>query len=244
MTIFTVQFDVDSTKTWTRLLNVFRASVKLHMPNVRFIERKIEKPEYTPQRPSNVRYNTEKLAVWNEYMQHADDNTIFMDCDMLCLRSDDNVFEQEFDIGMTFRPEGSHPPMNGGVVFARPSVQARKFFSDWLDVNNQMYADPSFHHKWRNRYLGMNQAAFGYMYESGMCDYIRRFKTRIWNAVNQDWKFIDDETVFVHMKSGMRTAIAQNVAPYGVYKRPLEEWYRIERQITGATKELISKKIG
>jgi hypothetical protein len=237
MTIFTVKFDVDTSDVWTRLLNVFKASIKRHMPETRIVECKIDKPAYNSSRPNNATYNTEKLKLWKRYMDVADDNTIFADCDMLALHSAAGAFDTDFDIGMTFRPVNSQPPMNGGIVFARPTKQAREFFEMWLEINDKMYADPPFHHKWRNRYLGMNQAAFGHMWETGMCDHIRTqiFPTRIWNAVNQDWKYIDNETVFVHIKSELRRAVLNNVAPYGVYARPLKAWYQIEKELIGET---------
>ena len=231
MKIFTVMFDVDRCKTWTRLLDVFRESVHEQMPDVELVEKTIKKPPRNPHRPKNVQYNTVKLVEWINYMDTATEDTIFIDCDMLCLQPAHRVFNYDFDVAVTFRPVGSLPPMNGGVVFARPTNKAREFFRLWLDVNNQMYADPPFHHTWRRKYLGMNQAAFGYMYESGMCDGVEILSTQTWNAVDDDWKNINGNKVFVHIKSALRRGVMQDAEPYGDYKTAMDAWYRIEDRL-------------
>jgi hypothetical protein len=234
MKIFTVNFDVDKCKTFSRLLDVFRESLKIHMPDVELVEHVMQAPESTHNRPKNTTFNTAKLAVWMEYLHSVDDEIIFIDSDMLCLQSGYHAFDSDFDYALTFRPEGSQPPMNGGVVFTRPTKKARRFFRDWFNVNNDMYANPPFHHKWRAKYLGMNQAAFGYMYESGLLDSgFKKLPTVIWNAVDQDWKSINDKTVFVHIKSQLRRAIMYNHEPYGEYTKPMDEWYRINDYLHG-----------
>jgi len=232
MKVFTVMFDVDKCKTWTRLLDVFRESVHEHMPGVELIEKRLETPDRNPHRPKNVQYNTMKLREWINYMETATEDTIFIDCDMLCMQPAFHAFDYDFDVAVTFRPKGSIPPMNGGVVFARPTENAREFFRKWLEVNNEMYSKPPFHHKWKIKYLGMNQAAFGYMYESGLCmDHVKKLPTRVWNAVDDDWKDVNGETVFIHIKSQLRRAVMQDAEPYGAYQTAMQSWYDIEDRL-------------
>lgn len=237
MTIFTVMFDVDKCKTWSRLLRVFRESVHKHMPDTVIIEKRIPAPERNTNHPKRDPANTRKLQEWVKYLETARDETIFMDCDMLCTGDASKAFEHEFDVAVTFRPEGSIPPMNGGVVFTRPTGRAIEFFRKWLEVNMRMYDDHILHHTWRNKWFGMNQAAFGYMYENGMCSDIKKLPTKIYNAVDNDWCQVVDDTVFVHMKSELRRAIISNVAPYGAYKRILEDWYSYDKKYNVAEPE-------
>lgn len=231
MKIFTVMFDVDKAKTWTRLLNVFRESVRLHMPEVELVEKIIKAPRQVAGKSACMTYNTVKLGIWNDYIQEATEDTILIDCDMLCLRSAQHIFREKFDLALTFTGSGKGPPLNAGVVFVKPTARARQIMNTWVNVNSNMYDNNSLHQRYARKYLGMNQSALGCMIENRMIEDVKILKTREWNAVGTDWGKITDKTVFVHIKSELRNAIMMNAEPVGHLKKIMQQWYDIENSI-------------
>lgn len=231
MKIFTVQFDVDKSGTWTRLLNVFRESVRLHMPGVELVEKIIKAPKQVPGKSACMTYNTVKLGIWNDYIQEATEDTLLIDCDMLCLQPAQHIFQEKFDMAITFTGSRAGPPLNAGVVFVKPTARARQIMSTWVNVNAKMYDDPGLHQRYAPKYLGMNQAAMGCMIENRMIEDILQLWTLDWNAIGTDWGRITGRTVFVHIKSELRNAIIMNTEPAGHLKMIMQEWYGIENSI-------------
>ena len=227
MNVFIVYFAPDNTGFWERLLNVFLHSLRKYKHNV--LVRKISKPDYVPGKGAGLTYNTKKLELWCDYAQRAEDNTIFIDADMLCLADPARVFDQEFDIGITNSP-GQSPPLNAGVVFFKPTAKGRQFFREWLVINNQMYKDEYFRQQWATKYLGMNQAALGCMIETGLTDGVKYLPQQKWNLTDQLWRKLDGETVFVHIKGQLRVALMNRANPAGDLRNPMQLWYQMEKE--------------
>lgn len=238
MTIFTVMFDVDKCKTWARLLNVFEKSVAQNMPGVNFEVKRIKAPIRVMGRSACMTYNTVKLGLWNDYIQEAEEDTILMDADMMCMGNVGNLFKQDFDVALTFT-RNSKPPLNAGVVFVKPTEKARKFINDWNMVNRRMYYQPSYHQQYVGKYLGMNQAALGAMIEDGKCEDVLQLPTKKWNAVDCDWRDVDQETVFVHIKGVLRNAVMQNVEPAGELSELMKQWYGFDGSLEIRVKKAI-----
>lgn len=235
MTIFTVKFNVDDTSNWDKLLKVFLHSIRTNSPQTKIVVREIAKPNPVPGKGANLLYNTVKLDLWRDYMIKTRDNTIFIDCDMLCLSDPAPAFDQEFDVAITTGGEEAKPPLNAGVVFARPTWKAKEFFKQWAIINRQMFRDREFHGQWKSKYLGMNQAALGCMIETGLCDYVHRLPQARWNITDKLWGQIGNDAVFLHIKSELRNLALQNAAPYAQYKKALTLWQKYARQ-AGAIK--------
>lgn len=231
MKLFTVMFDVDKSKTWSRLLNVFRESVRLHMPDVELIEKIIPAPNQVPGKSASITYNTVKLGLWNDYIQEATEDTILIDCDMLCLRSAQHIFKRKFDIAFTFTGLTKGVPLNGGVVFVKPTSRSREIMNSWVNINSRMYDNPEYYHKYSGKYLGINQSALGAMLATGMLDDIKRLSTLECNAVGLDWGKIDDKTIFVHIKSELRNALMTATEPAGHLKKAMQLWYDVEKTL-------------
>jgi hypothetical protein len=199
------------------------------MPDVELIEHKIPPPENLSGRPLNFNYNDVKLKIWVDYLEKFNENLIFADCDMICVRPAYHAFDKEFDVAFTARTTTNRIPMNGGIMFARPTEAAKKFFREMLETNHKMLKDVMFHQKWRKLYAGMNQAAFGCVYEKyKKSDEIKihKYKTIEWNAVDCDWSKIDDSTVFIHYKSKLRKLVLANKRPFGIYTKVMKRWYQ------------------
>lgn len=205
MRIVTVVFGGDP---YVRFAHVFRRSVQRAMPAVRFTALRGRKP-IDDGRPWDCRMNTEKLRLWVAAAErYTGEDLILADCDMLAVGDAAHVFEdRDFDIGYTTRSEGL--PLNGGILFVRPTRAARRWLRALERVNAEMRADPEFHAPWRQRYHGMNQAAMGYLIEYPLAGVrVRPFPCRRYNAVSlADWSSIDGGTVFVHVKSSLRKVV-------------------------------------
>lgn len=228
MTILTVQFPGVGKNNYEELLRVFRDSVKEHMPEARYEEILMEAPEAAHQIGYGQTANTAKLKVWVEFLEQCDDEVILADCDMLMLRSAERAFDADFDVAFTKRTHGwATIPMNGGIMMVRPTDAARRFFRKLLEVNDRMYYDdPKLKHEWQAKYPGMNQAAFGYVYETGCHDAkLHRYETLEWNAVDGDWPYVHDRTVFLHIKGKLRWELLAMKPPAGPLAHAMKLWY-------------------
>lgn len=227
MKIVTTQFDGPVSTDYKKLLTVFKKSVKVHMPEAEFIELFLEAPDKRPDKKYGFISNSVKLKSWVDFLKGCDekDEVIFCDCDMLMLRSAKEAFDKDFDIAYTRRYRSHNIPINGGVVMVRPTAASLDFFEKYLAANDKMLVDSKFHAKWREKYHGINQAAFGYMLEEGEHDAkLCVYDTRDWNAVDCDWFCINDNTVFIHVKGSMREVLRRRM-PHGPKKKAMQYWY-------------------
>jgi hypothetical protein len=227
--IVTVQFDYPlelNKPKYSKLLEAFRRSVRLTMPGATFEEHRIPAPDPVEGRDLAFVSNTVKLQKWVEVMDSANEPVIFADCDMLATGCAKHVFDRDFDVAYTARTQPSRCIINGGVIFAKPTAYARAFFRRFLEVNLKMFDDPGFHAPWKQKYVGYNQAAFGYLLENP--DYqaaLLELPCRVYNAVDNDWHMIDGNTVFVHIKGQLRRYVLAGKKPFDKFARAMEAWY-------------------
>ena len=238
MILCTAQFDFKSNKIYKRLLNVFVQSVKKYIPEVDIRILRLEMPRKIDNTPLNFTCNTIKLKAWVDFLGSETDDIIFSDCDMICSGNPLGVFDQEFDVAYTSTGLKS-PPMNGGMLFVRNNQRSLDFFTSWLAANNKMYYDDKqLHAQWRAKYLGMNQAAFGYLINNIPVEaQLLPVPTQIYNAVDTDWKNINDLTCFIHIKSELRRAVLNNMEPHGACERAMRIWYEIQAELPVGQKE-------
>lgn len=227
MKIVTTQFAGPVSTDYKKLLEVFKKSVSVHMPEADFIEILLEAPDKTPDKKYGITSNSFKLASWVDFLKkcNEEDKVIFCDCDMLMLKSAEHAFDSPFDIAYTRRYRSSNIPINSGIVFVRPTKESIEFFEKWLEVNDKMFVDSGFHRPWRDKYRGINQAAFGYLLEEeNLGAKLIAYDTRDWNAVDCDWPYINDNTVFLHIKGSLR-CVLQRRMPHGSKKKAMNLWY-------------------
>lgn len=239
MQIVTVQFNYPKDmkrSNYKRLLDVFEYSCKKNMPNAKFNAICITAPKNSTNRALNFKYNTVKLRLWLEFLENTkDDKVVFADCDMVALKSAAYAFKFDFDVAYTERTKIRRIPMNGGIIFVKVNKKSIAFFREWLRVNVKMFREPDFHQRYRKRWAGMNQSAFGYMLEKrqGLCK-LHKFYTKEFNAVDCDWPTIDNRTVFLHTKSTLRKLVLgeKPMAPkYKKYKRCFDLWRQYEKEM-------------
>lgn len=211
MKIVSVQFDYAGLQRYKRLSEVFAYSVKKNCPNAELILKKVKAPEIKKKlRSKSFASNTLKLKLWLEVLKSTTEDVVFMDCDMLILKDISSAFIGDFDIGYTKRT-GSRIPYNGGVVFVKNTAASIKFIELWKKINDKMYNDYSFHKSYRNKYAGMNQAAFGYIMETGGYKAkLKAFSCDVWNSCIENWPKINEETKIIHIKGTLRRTVLMN----------------------------------
>ena len=142
--------------------------------------------------------------------------------------------------------------MNGGIVFAKPTPGAVQFFEEWEKINNRMvyndiHGDGALHHKYRCKWAGMNQAAFGWLMEHAK-EYdtkIKVFKTCEWNAVDCDWHNItkSSDVKFIHYKSRLRKIVLQKLRTTKEMEYCKKVWYNMYTEMTGEIIEEIPELV-
>lgn len=222
--IVTVQFDFEQSTDYARLLAVFEKSVRDKMPRAEFVCHRIPAPAHRPDTLHKaMTANTKKLHIWSKEMTAADCPVIFCDCDMLATGDLSEVFgwfeyqqsegeiKKPFDVAFTERD--AKYPLNAGAVYARPTDEARLFFTQWDAANLLLFNNRSLHRVWREKYAGMNQAALGYLLETQrVTAKVARIPCQIWNACDGDWSSFSSSTRLVHVKGKLRSAVLGNLA--------------------------------
>jgi hypothetical protein len=223
-----------------RLARVLEYTAAVHCPDWTIrVERLKAPPSYTSALgvQSHVT-NSQKLEWWRSVVVDAEDGdrVLLIDADMMITRPLGDVWDRPFDLAYTIRTEG-RLPLNGGVVFVRVSPATRRFVDRWFAVNQEFLGDAKAHARWRTKYAGINQAAFGYMLEResdhGLA--LERLTCHEWNAENTAWaKFDPTFTRIVHLKSGLRRALFG--APYHrpESKRLITLWHELEARAKSA----------
>lgn len=225
MKIISVQFDWKGTNRYQILSQVFEHSVKKNCPDVELELIKVQAPDRTHKcRSKSFCANTLKLDLWLKALNETDQNVVFMDCDMIILKDISDAFNYDFDIGYTKRTRASMP-YNGGVVFVKNTPEAKQFIQLWKNINDRMYKDNAFHNPYREKYAGMNQAAFGYILEKEKFKAkLKQFPCAVWNACDDDWRNMNKETRIVHVKSGLRRSVLLTRNMNTPYNRSIIVW--------------------
>lgn len=254
MKIIAVYFDYGGVDKYEKLARVFEHSIKENSPDVDYEIMKIQAPEVKSNNKS-FESNTIKLDIWYKKLLETDDNVVFMDVDMMILRDISDAFDDpDFDIGITMRngPQARRLPMNGGVVFIRNNEAGRAFIKLWADANSFLYNDilktnGTKHHRiWRQRYGGMNQAAYGYLIHNYNFDAkIKEFQCSEWNACIEHWPNELLNPRIVHVKSQLRTEVLRN-KPLNIInikiRKQVERWRGMARAI-GINFDIVDRTI-
>lgn len=215
---------------FAKLRDVFAYSVAEHMPEVKLVVHEEQPCEVSQSRVYGMSSNTHKLAKWVEITDAASEPVVLCDCDLMMVKSVADAWDADFDLAYTRR--GGEFPFNSGVVFVRPTPAAKAIMREWLEINDRMYADPSFHEKYRRRYAGMNQAAWGYMIERNEFPGKVAVLAPKYNACEQEWETEPDARIY-HIKGRLRRACLN--FRYSNRNRGLRkvvnEFRRIERAI-------------
>lgn len=230
--LHTVHFpgDGNTAVNFARLRDVFAQSVRERMPGVPLRVHEMTPCDVVRGRLYGMSSNTHKLAKWVEIAERATTDIVLCDCDLMAVGSIADAWERPFDVGYTRR--AGQFPFNSGVVFVRNTDAAKAIMRKWLEINDRMFFDPSFHERYRRRYAGMNQSAWGYMLETNDIPGTVACLPAKYNCCSAEWLHEPDPRIY-HIKDQLRRACLN--PRYGKRLRELEhivgEFHRIERAL-------------
>ena len=245
MKIITVQFDYGNGNQYARMLEVFRKSCAECMPNVKFEAIQLPAPStYHPGYTTGMGSNVYKMRVWQQVMEKATETVAFCDCDMIALRSIEDAEQVDFDLAYTVRKSATIP-INGGVLFVRPTAAGKAAMAKLNEIDDLMFTDVDLHHKWRAKYAGMNQAAFGYLLEnhSDIAKMVA-LPCAVYNSCCDTWPTIDKEARLVHIKGNLRRGLVANM-PESQFESYLRFTVRTWKRLDGGaqpTNEFVQMK--
>lgn len=230
MTFICVAFDYHNTE-YIRMGNVLIKSIKMNCPGAKIIYRRCEAPKVDESERELKRFgeNAAKLRMWVKLLNECDDGRIVLiDSDVMVLHDISEVFEKHFDVGCTKRTRNHRIKYNGGVFFVKKNKRSLDFFNKFVEIDDRMFQDRGFHTPWREKYAGMNQAAFGWMLENYDNPVkIKEFPCSVYNALSGDWKLFHPEaTKIVHLKGPLRKVVLNNLD--NKYQNIKKIWYDIE----------------
>jgi hypothetical protein len=229
MEIHSVYFPSNGTIPFERLRRVFERSVRESMPEIPLVMHEMGKCETRTDRIYGMSSNCQKLAKWVEIATTATTDIVLCDCDLMAVASIADAWETPFDVAYTKR-KGQFP-FNSGVVFVRNTGIAKEIMREWLTINGRMYEDPAFHARYRARYAGMNQSAWGYILESGKYAKHIAALSPIYNACGAEWATLPDIRIY-HVKDHLRKCCLNN--RYLNRNRPLRPIVQKFRELEAA----------
>jgi hypothetical protein len=217
----------DEGSDYARMGRVLEYTARKHCPhwavNVRPI---VPEPVQGTERSAYFIANTQKLDIWCRTIEEAPagDRVLLLDSDTLFVNGIDDIWDRDFDIAYTVRPEYIIP-INTGAVFVRVTPETRAFMRRWREETTAMYRDVPHHLKWKEKYGGITQASLGCLLERG--DHGLNLLTVLcaeWNCEDSAWGHFDPAfTRILHVKSGLRRLIfGGDVGP------PQEPWWTNE----------------
>lgn len=215
---------------YARLLAAWENSVKANMPGTEYEKAFLDPKDFPQCRHPRNSYlaNSVKLNYWLQRVKEENQDLCLIDGDTVVLKDVSHVFDRDFDIAYTRRTKGIQLPINGGVLFLRPSERVTEFFEKWVLTNNEMLTNQALHRTYYRKYAGINQASFGYMLENRL-----RLKHRLeiielpcseYNACDRpDWINFGEHVKILHAKSELRLCCLGQVN-VKQYQKAVDEW--------------------
>lgn len=223
------------TEDFDRLARVLAYTARQHCRGWDLdLQRITPPPAPAPDGTDAFEHNTQKLEHWQRQVEALEDGTpvALVDADTMLVRPLDPVWDLPFDAAYTVRPASCRLPFNAGVLFLRVNAGTRAMLAAWAAANRRMLTNRLFHYAWRRKYGGMNQAALGYVFESGEASGLtwRALPCLEWNCEDSTWTQYDPGvTRLVHVKSALRMG-ALATGPAQPALRPLiTRWRQLER---------------
>lgn len=236
MIFITVSFDYNNRKgMYDTLHDVLLKSIEVNAPDEKVIAVKTRPPQIKGK--ACFSSNNLKLKIWLDELNKLPDgeNVLFLDADMLCLKNPVELFDRDFDIAYTVRPR-KKPPINGGCVYIKNNERSRAFIKRWQEIDEKMYNSPGFHKPWRVKYAGMNQAAFGYLFEhkdEWAGAKLVPVPCEQWNCCNETWRLINEHTRLVHIKGPLRRACLSGKVTLAGTEKAVKLWKEYYEMIGG-----------
>lgn len=215
---------------WTRAGNVLRATLAEHCPGWELDFRECQHPK-----SGKLIGNTLKLASWTDAVDRLPDGTraLLLDADLYVRAPLAQLWEQDFDVAITVRPDTARYPFNCGVVALRVSDKTREFMTLWHAWCEDLWRKAQLRMKWGAKYGGINQASLGALIESGELEglHVEMLPCAEWNCEDSTWKDSEKARI-VHLKDELGRCALNYPGNYAPHVRELaSEWRRIEQEM-------------
>lgn len=222
---------------YERMIRVLEYTARKHCPDWSVETQRLDPAEgYGASAIHSHVSNTHKLDYWNRRVQAADDGDriLLIDGDMMILRSIDDIWQKDFDLCYTTK-RSPKLPFNGGVLFLRVSPAVKRFMAAYWERNIEFLRDQAMHVRFRSKFGGMNQAAFGSLLHEIKPNFglnLVEVPCAEWNCEQSAWPtFNPNVTRIVHIKSALRKAIFGRISGYDGFLEPLIQiWRGLERE--------------
>jgi hypothetical protein len=108
-----------------------------HVPDNYKVDDVIRKPV----RVDRLMY--ERMLLQEQFLaaRPSDRATVFMDVDIVTNRDPAEIFIEDFDIGLTWRPELPDSPINGGLIFVGAGPRGLTFFQEMIRCYDALASD-------------------------------------------------------------------------------------------------------
>ncbi len=210
---------------YSRMASVLEHTVDMHCPNGSFRgDRLRDVPEVSENIKQLSPNNLAKLCSWTQFLNQTGKPVAFLDADTFVVNDLEPIWDKQFDVAYCWRP--GRRPLIGGVIFARPTIGAKRFFGEWVRLACQKMLDPLVADPLMNQFGGPNQACLNELTRNGRpyCK-LERIPADPWNLCDEVWGAYDESTTkIVHLKGDLREEVFAGNAQNN------EQWHPIVRR--------------
>lgn len=184
-------------KKYNKLLKVFQRSLKKEMPGSSYEIVRIKKPENI----DHKRDTAYAFLAACEYALKSKEVLAICDTDLLFTGDIRTVEEKTFDIAITTRNSIKY---NTGLWFFKPTKKARLFLKRWMKNTKLIMDNFCRFEDFSWQHGGIDQASLYLTIQKNNYAKILELPCKTWNATQSEWKFIDENTKVIHIKSQLR----------------------------------------
>jgi len=183
---------------YSKLLKVFKNSVKETMPEIKLKIIKMDKPKNIDHKRDTA-YSF--LAAAEYAIDHGSGLLAIADCDLMFLKSIESIKHEKFDIAITVR---NKMKFNTGLWFMRPTARAKDFVKYWIEKTKILMNDFCRYEDFCWKHGGIDQASLFLTIEKFKKINILELPCQEWNATQSEWRNVNEDTRVIHIKSQLR----------------------------------------
>lgn len=207
-------------KQYSALAKVFERSLKAVMPGVPYEIIEIGMPP-------NIDHKRDTAYAFfaaAQYVLKQKQLVAMCDIDMMFQKSITDITKKDFDIAVTTRSKMKY---NTGLWFYRPNIRSKYFMKKWIYytriIINNFCKYEGF--SWENG--GPDQASLKWTVDKIKNIRLLELPCSDWNSTQSEWKYADEKTRIIHIKSQLRSLIFKKIEPPTdlLYLRPfIQKW--------------------
>lgn len=210
---------------YSKLLKAFKNSAKKIMPKIKVEILKSKPPlneieDKYKRRKKDVEFAFKKIT---NYILSSKSKEVIAVCDvdLMFLKPITDIENMSFDIALTVRE--SKTKYNTGLWFCRPTKKTRIFIKKWIRNTHLLMCKFERNLQYILRQGGIDQAGLFMTLEKNpdMDINIIELPCQEWNATQSEWKYVDEKTRVIHVKSMLREAVFDRMEEIPGYFLPL-----------------------